>query len=353
MAQRVQHANLVRNFKVMAAYIRGACEDKRVTQSYYNRFMQINLGVVKVYLTQSESEQKACVAAPYQISQGSLQPIQITTQAETLVTSVRLPQAFILTDTTTVGEFAAALLSVNTEVRRGDQLTVVHNLQSIFQPANIPHMTMKLHYVLIDPESVDILYEQIPPSLCTPTDGYIGTDANAETGGIAYVWSRKNAAHPRRALVSTQSIVLTPGNTIYQHYSSEAHKQEAINSYTTASTPCYSVPGPEGKEEDEEDLYFAVKSVTLNAVPVVAGSGELSVSPGDTLEIKGSKLTTSELKANVILGGPTGMPATVALSALGTVGTAVDTSIVIAITVEGEINYILRADNNIVMYSFV
>ncbi|KAA6340455.1 hypothetical protein EZS27_011676 [termite gut metagenome] len=351
MAQRVQYANLVRTFKVMATSLRGSYQEIPKIQSYYNHFLQTNLGHIKVYLTKEESKQKACVVAPYQISEGLLDPIQITTQADILLTSIRLPQAFTITPVTTVGQFSIALLSVNPSVRRGDQLTIVHNLQTLIEPTNIPRMSMRLHYVVINTESTDILYEQVPQSLYYVNNGYIATDANAEMGGIAYIWSRQDPNHPNKALLSPQSIVLTPGNTIYQKYSSETKKQEAIKSYGSTPVTNYSVPGSTGKQ-DEEDIYFSVTNVTLNGTFVPKGSGEFTLTAGNIFEIKGNKLTEVELNANILIGGPTTSPTTVALSAVGTITTTSDTLITISVTMNGKINHLLRADTSVIIYNF-
>jgi hypothetical protein len=81
-------------------------------------------------------------------------------------------------------------------------------------------------------------------------------------------------------------------------------------------------------------------------------SGELDVSSGDSLEIKGSKLTNVGLKANITVGGPTVSATTVALSSVGTITATSDTSIMISVTINGEINYLLRADNATIVYNF-
>ncbi|KAA6312839.1 hypothetical protein EZS27_036294, partial [termite gut metagenome] len=153
---------------------------------------------------------------------------EMTQNAGMLVTSIRLPQGFDITATTTVGEVSLALIKQNASMQKGDQLSLVHLVQTITGEKNIPRVLLRLHEFVLNPASQTIFYDQIPKALFTVNGGYVSTDANAEAGGIAYVLSRREGS---KLLVSTQTITLTPGNTIYKKYSSEEKKQEALESY--------------------------------------------------------------------------------------------------------------------------
>ncbi|KAA6320390.1 hypothetical protein EZS27_029830, partial [termite gut metagenome] len=194
-----------------------------------------------------------------------------------------------------------------------------------------------------------LFYDQIPQTLFTVSNGYVGTDANAEAGGIAYVLSRREGS---KLLVSTQTVTLTPGNTVYRQYSCEEKKREALESYGIVTRILFADPEKPDTKQDPEDEYFAVSSVTLNGTPIAAGGGEPNVHSGDVLEIQGSKLTEVELKVNANIGGPTASATTSSLSALGSVTVGSDTSIVISIAVTASINYLLRADNSAIVYDF-
>jgi predicted histone-like DNA-binding protein len=98
---------------------------------------------------------------------------------------------------------------------------------------------------------------------------------------------------------------------------------------------------------------FSVTDVTLNGTPVPQGSGELTVSSGNTLQIIGSHLGDVGLKATVLIGGPTAQPSTVVLASIG--GVTVDASgafITVNITMNGLITCLLRADNDSIIYNF-
>jgi uncharacterized protein YhfF len=346
---RMQFAHTANVYTNLKRFVIGTFEEKSRKKSYYNFFMKYNLGGPRVYLTQAEATVKACVVAPYTISQGSLQPVEMTQNAGMLISSIRLPQGFAITASTTVGEVSLALIKQNASMQKGDQLSIVHLVQTITGEKSIPHILLRLHEFVLNPASQTVFYDQIPQTLFTLNSGYVGTDANAEVGGIAYVLSRREGS---KLLVSTQTVTLTPGNTVYQKYSSEEKKQEALESYGIVTRILFADPEKPDTKQDPEDEYFAVSSVTLNATPIAEGSGELDVTSGDVLEIMGSKLTEAELRVNGVIGGPTFPTTTVSLSALGNVTTSSESSIVINITVTGEINYLLRADNSAIVYDF-
>jgi hypothetical protein len=83
---------------------------------------------------------------------------------------------------------------------------------------------------------------------------------------------------------------------------------------------------------------------------VAQGSGTLGISNGDVVEIQGAKLTSTELKANA-LTNPLGSPVTTDLSTLGTVAVT-DQSVVLTATMSASVFYLLRADNEAIVYSF-
>ncbi|KAA6326125.1 hypothetical protein EZS27_024739, partial [termite gut metagenome] len=98
---------------------------------------------------------------------------------------------------------------------------------------------------------------------------------------------------------------------------------------------------------------FSVTDVTLNGTSVPQGSGELSVSSGNTLQIIGSHLGDAGLKATILIGDPTAPLSTVALANIGSVTVdASGASITVNITMNGRITRLLRADDDTLVYSF-
>ncbi|KAA6308973.1 hypothetical protein EZS27_039456, partial [termite gut metagenome] len=296
--------------------------------------MKYNMGQVKVYLTKEEAEVGGCVAAPYLLSKGTLAPIETIIRNNTLVSSIRVPQNFVITDISTVGEVSNALLKANPNTLDAkDQLTVVHLTQGIL--GNIPKMFFKLHKFVLNTTSDKLFSDVMPAHLFQVNDGYIGTDANAEAGGAAYILSRKVG---RKKLISTQRVVLTPGYTLYNEYSSEERKIKAVESYGIIPKSDYTDPeqtaGEQSRSTDPEDEYFAVTGVTLNGTPIVQGSESLDVNTGNVVVITGTKLNDVGLKAR-IQTGPTGSPFTTDLSYFGSIVTT-DKTITVTVTRKAE-----------------
>lgn len=123
LAHRMQFCNVMANAQLMAYNIRGGYQYKPKHLSYHNMFAKYNLGKVKIYLDKNEVLNKACVVAPYNITIGSLPSIDISVQADSLVTSIRVPQGFLITEASTIGEVSAALLSASSDMKRGDQVS--------------------------------------------------------------------------------------------------------------------------------------------------------------------------------------------------------------------------------------
>jgi hypothetical protein len=343
LAQKSRFSNIVAAYQLMADFLIGSYEPKLQKVSFYNLFIKYNFGKVNVYLTKEEAEAKSCVVAPYSISHGTLPPIEMSAQGNNLVSSIRLPQGFTITDATTMGEVSIALLSANSFMHIGDQVSIVHLLQS-FSDSGIPYVSMKLHKIIITPQDQILFRALIPQSVFQIINGRVGADAT-EAGGIAYILSRRVA---NKLHLSTQHIALTPGNTVYQEYSSEAKKKEAVESYGKAFWYVDPVSGL--TRQDPEDAYFAITGVTLNGTPIIQGSGSIDISTGEVLVITGSKLTDVGLKAR-ILTNPTGSPTTVGLSTLGSI-VSIDPPITVNITTNVEIFYFLRADSDVIAYDF-
>jgi hypothetical protein len=235
MAQRAQLSNLISTYRILSAFIKEkAYPFKPKTQKAYNLFIKQNLGRIKVYLDKTEAEAKACVVAPYNLSMGSLMPIEIKAKADRMITSLRVPESFPITDTTTTGEVSLALINVNEFICCNDCLTVIHLVQTFvaIEETIIPYIIPRLYEFIIKPTSQIPFYTLMPASLFRVNEGYIGTDSGIETGGMAYILSRKME---NKADISTQSVVLTPDNVTYRKYSSEQQKQKVAISYGVAA----------------------------------------------------------------------------------------------------------------------
>ncbi|KAA6335146.1 hypothetical protein EZS27_016591 [termite gut metagenome] len=232
--QRVQLTNLVTTYQTLSSFIRGAYSSKPENLSDYNMFIKRNLNMIKVYLGKTEASQKACIVAPYNISEGRLMSIEVIALGDVLRTSLQVPRSFRIDDETTVDEVSMALLRANPQMCEGDQISILHLVQHApSSPGKgVPYMTWKQYDFTLDTISYDAIhsefYNDVPKSLFRVNEGHIETEAGIEMGGVAYVLSREVG---RKMQISTQSIVLTPDNDVYKEYSSEEKKKEAAASY--------------------------------------------------------------------------------------------------------------------------
>ncbi|KAA6307826.1 hypothetical protein EZS27_040501, partial [termite gut metagenome] len=182
----MQFIVVVKIYKLMTILLKGgAYENKTRRQTALNMFVKYNVGRIKLYFTKEELAGKASVVAPYHVSEGSLPTIALVAQGNILVSDVSVPNGFTITNATTTGEVSAALLKANSHIRPGDQFSIVHLVQGI-TPEGIPQIAIRLHEFVLDKTSVALFYPKIPQSMFFVTGNRIGTDANAEAGGMAY-----------------------------------------------------------------------------------------------------------------------------------------------------------------------
>lgn len=229
MNQRVRLANVVNFYKASASWMRGAFESKKAGSSDYNAFVSANLSANQVALTKSEAAAGAAVVAPYQVTRGSLNPVEITgNRGDSAITNINMPELDI-TDTTYIGEFAAELLD-NNNLPEGAQLSLIRYIQKVDE-AGTPYISCQKFEVILDRNDLRPLAAFIPEGYLTggsDNGKFLGVKVDDWQGGFALVISKTVAG---RLYVSTSTITLTPSTTTYDTYTSEARKQAAIDSY--------------------------------------------------------------------------------------------------------------------------
>jgi predicted histone-like DNA-binding protein len=169
--------------------------------------------------------------------------------------------------------------------------------------------------------------------------------------------------------LGTFRMIIHANGTGVDTFDEVSHKQ--VNKLTVHFSPAYTI-NPDGSRTRtlyEDASYeridtkflsvpvtpgtFSIADVTLNGTSIAAGSGALSVASGDTLQISGSRLTDITFRASVTIGGITGTTSTVDLSGgVGTVTDSSETSIAVSVTINGEINSLMRADDGSIIFSF-
>ena len=232
MGQRVKWANLVAFYRANAGWMPKAFENKKATQSDYNKFMSLNAASSRIYLTKEQARQGACVVDSYRVSDGSLQPVDIFPTEQNWVTNIYLTGLSKLDATTTVAAFSTALLASNAGLRSGDQLSFVRVTQLFNNTTNIPYVQVRAYELLINEQGPGLLKDFWPIELIglgkeqeTPA---LMVKNNNKQGGFAIIVSRTQGG---RVLVSPSQVTQVNMAAVISQYSSSAALQAAIDSY--------------------------------------------------------------------------------------------------------------------------
>ena len=232
MGQRVKWANLVAFYRANAGWMPKAFENKKATQSDYNKFMSLNASRSRIYLTKDQARQGACVVDSYQVSDGSLQPVDIFPTGSDWVTNLYLTGLDKLDATTSVAAFSTALLSSNAGLRSGDQLSFIRVTQLNNNTTGIPYIQVRAYELLINEQGSGLVKDYWPVELIGLGEEQ-GTPAlmiqnNNKQGGFAIIVSRTQGG---RVLVSPAQITQVNMTAVINQYSSSAALADAIAAY--------------------------------------------------------------------------------------------------------------------------
>lgn len=232
MGQRVKWANLVAFYRANSGWMPKAFENKKATQSDYNKFMSLNASRSRIYLTKDQARQGACVVDSYQVSDGSLQPVDIFPSGEDWVTNIFLTGLGDLDESTTVAAFSQAAISSNPGLRSGDQLSFIRVTQLNNNTTGIPYIQVRAYELILNEQGTGKVADFWPSDLID-----IGTlqDTsalmvynNSKQGGFAIIVSRTQGG---RVLVSPSQITQVNMAVIINKYNSSAALADAIASY--------------------------------------------------------------------------------------------------------------------------
>ena len=231
MNNRVRLQNVVSVYRANRGWMAGAFENKKERESDYNAFVSANLSSSQVAFTKAQAAAGAAVAAPYQISSGSLGSIEQQVSESELQTNIYLGTlTFDLA--TTVGDFAAAVIANNNGIVQGMQLSLILNIQQVNQATGIPYIITRAYEVLLDPQSQELLSAYYPAGILSAgggADNILYADLSEQGSGAAsFILSHTVSATTR---VSEQSMLQYGDTSIYSMYTSPAAVAAAVASY--------------------------------------------------------------------------------------------------------------------------
>lgn len=225
--QRTQLANIVNFYRRGRTLLNHSFTNKKENQSSYNAFVSHNLTKYPVYLSTEQANGGASIVAPYLISDGVLEPIQISGSGVDAVTNIAVG-GLTITETTTVGQVSTAILNNNARFQEGDQLTYVSAIQHSGINGGQPFAQLSYIEMDIDTNSAEIFRNLMPAHAFEVRGGFVGHGPYVASGGFAWIQSRKNANGSLQA--SRQNLILT-SDALYNQFASEEQRIVATRSY--------------------------------------------------------------------------------------------------------------------------
>lgn len=236
MIRRIMWGNLVNIYKAIRSWQQKAYDTKAIGQTDYNLFMKLNIPMASVGVTKAACEQGFAVFENYQVSKGSLPPVNYTLDAQSadIITNIVYTQA--ITAATTVGEFSAEVIAKNPQFQAGDNIAFIFFRNHQYIGAEWPYAYSVYTEVTLNPADTSVLMDipEIGQRLIEGADNVLHVDYTApspggepEVEGIAIIHTRKVSG---QLFVSSQSILMESDQFI-QRYSGEDWYNTCIDSY--------------------------------------------------------------------------------------------------------------------------
>ena len=221
MRQRTKWGNVIQMYKGICPLINYGFESKPVGKSDYNMFIKVNMKGSDIYLTREEVAGGGCIAAPYQLTQGTLPSIVTVGEGDNVRTDISLGDLTIDAGTT-VKDFAQAVVNNNADYDYGDQISFFDVLQRVNAVTGIPYCQFLATNVVLDKASEVKLLDMVSKYGFATVDGFLGHIEGEGAGVFAWVHSRKSSA---KTLVSTQSLINNNAEVIAEYSGAEAYKR--------------------------------------------------------------------------------------------------------------------------------
>lgn len=277
MGQRVKWANLVAFYRANAGWMPKAFENKKATQSDYNKFMSLNAANSRIYLTKEQARQGACVVDSYRVSDGTLQPVDIFTAGDNWATNLYLGDLVDIDETTSVATLSTALLSSNAGLRSGDQISFIRVTQLFNNTTDIPYIQVRAYELILNEQGPGLVKDFWPIDLIAlgelQGESALTVINNDKQGGFAIIVSRTQGG---RVLVSPSQVTQVNMADVINKYSSSAALQAAIDSYGRGDEVFL----------DSQDANAIVKQpTTLSITSVTSNTGVVTAVPGGELDM--------------------------------------------------------------------
>lgn len=321
MRQRVKLSNLVAFYKANKVWMRNAFEDKAQRESDYNAFVAANIGNTLVALTKSEVASGAAVAAPYQVTRGSILSIEHTLQGSTIKTNLNLGN-FQIAAGTTIGQLSTAILNNNLTLSEGMQLSLIVNVQQAGNASQQPYIVVRVYEFLLNRSSTEPLTNYFPESVTSVAAGTsnyalaLNTASYAE-GGATFILSHSVGGITR---VSSQRLQLFGSQSVYNAHTTAAAMANAIDSYGVGADVFLDTNNANALLDVLNTM--TILSVEVDSVTYMAGDGIPEIPVGEIITFNMSQQVPADAELSAIMDF-TGGAGEVALSSVSAEGNKV------------------------------
>lgn len=239
MNQRVKWANLVNLYRANQSWMKYAFETKKASQTDYNKFMSLNVTDSNIYLTKAIAAAGGCVVRGYQITQGSLPPIETVynSQVPGWFTNIYLGPS-VEFNSVTVADFTRMLLENNPAIQEGDQLSFIRMTQLTNQDNGVPYVIVRKYEVVLSLSNNADLFDYLPSEYIDSSEedqmAQLLVRDSGKAGGFVLILSRTRGG---KTYVSSQRIIEANNGVIINTYSSPSALAAAIASYGESDEP--------------------------------------------------------------------------------------------------------------------
>ena len=232
--RRARWGNIVNVFKALKSWQPKAWETAVDGRTDYNEFMSKNINSSPVFLTKDMCANGCAVMASYQVSQGSLAPVEVEYDDAdgVFVTSIATTAAH--TPSATLGQVSADIISSNPEFVNGDNIAIIFFSQQV-DGRGYPYLRSRYFEITLDtsseqPLSANPVHEFIDLTNTTNLAFTLPQLSDWTDVGIAVIHTRKASG----LAVSTQRVVMCSAS-ILNDFSTADAATAAIESYGVSS----------------------------------------------------------------------------------------------------------------------
>lgn len=297
MRLRTRIGNPVNSWRYLKTFLEKCFEDACRSVSGYNKFVQLAMRSLQVYLTKTQAKTGACVAAPYAISMGSLPKVDYALNTNGILQSnIAVGNDFQVTAATTVGELADAIVEHQKGIwAYGDYLTFFEVLQK--GNAEYPYIDPNGWNLRLVKDSTEKVLDKVSAKGFSVAGGCIAMNEEPEAGCFAWVHSREGDSGKQ---VSGQYLYNCNEEFLSNFVSENAFDEAKVTYGTSASAAfIYSdssdeepAPGPTPPPGSQKTISLSIPNAMLAMGDIQintrtkAKSDSLTVDAGTSVTIK-------------------------------------------------------------------